>query len=76
VERQVVSVLRPNRQAMVLHCERCGARVEMLPVESAAAITGKTPRMLYRWMEEDKLHFTESPDGKVLLCAESLKTLN
>jgi hypothetical protein len=74
VERHEVSVLRPNRQAIILHCEGCGTKVEMLSVESAATITGRTPRMLYRWMEEDKLHFKESPDGRILLCAKSLKT--
>ncbi len=48
----------------------------MFPVDTAAALTGSTPRMLYRWMEEEKLHFIESPDGMVLLCAESFKTLS
>jgi hypothetical protein len=47
----------------------------MLPVETAAAVTGFTPRMLYRWVEQETLHFIESPDGTVLLCAESFKTL-
>jgi hypothetical protein len=74
VERQEVSI-RPNRQGVLLHCERCGTKAVMLPVETAAAVTGITPRMLYRWMEEAKVHFIESPDGTVLLCAESFKTL-
>lgn len=48
----------------------------MLPVEAAASITGFTQRALYRWAEEDRVHFIEQPDGAVLLCSESLKTLN
>jgi hypothetical protein len=75
VERHAVSILRPNREGILLHCEKCGTKAVMLPVETAAAITGTTPRMLYRWMEEEKLHFIESTDGTVLLCAESFKTL-
>jgi hypothetical protein len=47
----------------------------MLPVATAAAVTGFTPRMLYRWVEQETLHFIESTDGTVLLCAESFKTL-
>jgi hypothetical protein len=76
VERREISVVRPNRQTMVLPCDRCGAEVEMVPVETAVAMTGMTPRMLYRGMEEKKLHFIESVEGKVLLCTASLKAQN
>jgi len=75
VERQEVSILRPGRQGILLHCQKCGTKAVMLPVETAAAVTGITPRVLYRWLDEEKLHFIESPDGTVLLCAESFKTL-
>jgi hypothetical protein len=75
VERQEVSILRPDRNGILLHCEKCGTKVVMLPVDTAATITGTTPRMLYRWIDEEKLHFVESSDGTVLLCAESFKTL-
>jgi hypothetical protein len=74
MERQEVS-LRQDRHGILLHCEKCGTKVVMLPVETAAAITGATPRMLYRWMDEEKLHFIESSDGTALLCAESFKSL-
>jgi len=47
----------------------------MLTVEAAAAITGTTPRTIYRRMEEGKLHFVESNSGLVLVCSESCKTL-
>jgi hypothetical protein len=76
VERHEVSTLRSNREGILLHCQKCGTKVVMFPVDTAAALTGSTPRMLYRWMEEEKLHFIESPDGMVLLCAESFKTLS
>ena len=75
MERQEVSILRTDRNGILLYCEKCGAKVVMLPVDTATAVTGTTPRTLYRWIDEDKLHFVESSDGTVLLCAESLKTL-
>ena len=74
MERQEVS-LRQDRHGILLYCEKCGTKVVMLPVETAAVVTGATPRMLYRWIDEEKLHFIESPDGMVLLCAESFKLL-
>jgi hypothetical protein len=74
VEREVVSI-RSSRQGILLYCEKCGSKGVMLPVETAAAIAGVTVRVLYRWLEDEKVHFTESPDGTVLICAESFKTL-
>jgi hypothetical protein len=75
MERQDVSILQPNKNGILLHCQQCGTKAVMLPVETASTLTGITPRMLYRWLEEEKLHFIESPDGSILLCAESFKTL-
>ena len=75
VEHQEISI-RSNRNGVLLHCEKCNTKVVMLPVEAAASITGFTQRALYRWAEEDRVHFIEQPDGAVLLCSESLKTLN
>ena len=74
VEREEVSV-HANRHGVLLYCEKCSAKAVMLPVETAATITGIAPRWLYRWLEDEKLHFIEPPDGTVLLCAESLKAM-
>ena len=76
MERQEISVLRRNRQAVIQFCKQCGAKVEMLTVESACAITGMTPRMLYRSIETENVHFVESSEGMILLCSESLKGLH
>ena len=65
VERQEISVLRRNRQAVIQFCKQCGAKVEMLTVESARAITGMTPRMLYRSIEAENVHFVESSEGMI-----------
>ena len=35
-----------------------------------------TPREIYRWLDEHKLHFDESPAGQVFVCWESLKALS
>jgi hypothetical protein len=74
VEREEVSVCQ-NRHGILLYCEKCGTKAVMLPMETAASIAGITLRALYRSLEEDKLHCIELPDGTVLICAESFKTL-
>jgi hypothetical protein len=40
--------------------------------ELAAALSGVTPRTIYRWVEDEKVHFRETPAGLLLVCAESL----
>lgn len=50
----------------------CRAQTQMLRPEEAAAIAGDTTRTIYRWVEAGKLHFTESPDGWLLICLNSL----
>jgi hypothetical protein len=75
VERQEVAATRSIARGVLLHCLKCRAKAVMLPVEAAVALAGITPRTLYRWMEEEKVHFIESSDGTVLVCAQSFKTL-
>jgi hypothetical protein len=55
-------------------CEQCGKEVLLLSAESAAAAQGTSPREIYRWLDENRLHFLESPSGTVFICSESLKS--
>jgi hypothetical protein len=75
VEREVVSVLHQAAPGFTSLCIKCERDVLKLTPESAAAASGTTPREIYRWLDEKKLHFEELPDGQVFVCAESLKDL-
>lgn len=44
----------------------------MVTPDEAAAITGVTPRNIYRWIEAERLHYTEMPEGLLLICINSL----
>jgi hypothetical protein len=74
VEREEIAIHRRGRP-VTRHCEQCGPRVAMLPMEPAALLAGTSVRVLYRWLEEGKLHFFESPDGTTLVCVASVKAL-
>jgi hypothetical protein len=52
------------------HCPRCSAG--MLMLERAARLSRCTPRQLYRWVEEGRLHFCELADGGVAICGQTL----
>ena len=68
-ERVVIS---HRRHAALAWCAACRAQTRRLRPEEAAAIAAVTPRTIYRWVEAGKLHFTESPDGGLLICLDSL----
>lgn len=53
-------------------CEACAHQVKMITPEEAAAFSGVTPRTVYRWIEAEKLHFTETAEGLLMICIKSL----
>jgi hypothetical protein len=65
-------IIHRRQQAALVWCAACRAQTLMLNPEEAAAIAAVTPRTIYRWVEAGKLHFTESPEGKLLVCLDSL----
>jgi predicted site-specific integrase-resolvase len=46
--------------------------VEIITPEQAATLLQVTPRVVYRWVEAQLLHFTEESDGRVLICRDSI----
>ena len=73
VEQDEIILVRRRRGAVRMWCSECQAYVAMLPVEDASALAGATPRTIYRWTENGRLHFAET--GLLLICAPSLTTL-
>ena len=63
-------IIHRRHQAAPAWCAACRAQTQMLNPEEAAAIAAVTPRTIYRWVEAGKLHFTESPEGKLLVCLD------
>lgn len=72
VETQRVVVIRQNRSVVPVWCAACAQHVTMLSAEEAAAATGLTRRTIYALVEAKKIHFTETPDGVLFVCFNSL----
>lgn len=53
-------------------CEACAGTSRMLTVEEAAAVARSTSRDIYRRVEANQIHFTETPEGSLLICLNSL----
>ena len=72
IQRRELAVTRGGQSAVTERCRVCDREVNMVPVEIAAKAVGVSPRTLYRWIEQGKVHFRELSDGAVLVCEESL----
>jgi hypothetical protein len=55
-----------------IRCNTCDATVQGLKPEEAAMVIGISARSIYRWIESGALHFTESAEGLLLICYNSL----
>lgn len=65
-------MLVSSRKSPVIWCEACAALVRMLTVDEAAALTGASSRAIYRRVENGALHFAETPEGRLLICLNSI----
>jgi excisionase family DNA binding protein len=44
----------------------------MIAPDEAATLAGISSRTVYRWVETQSIHFTETHDGLLLICLDSL----
>lgn len=68
-------MLMGRRHVSVLAwCAACAEKVQMVTPAEAALLGHVSQRTIYRWIEAEKLHFTETPEGLLMICINSLQT--
>jgi hypothetical protein len=67
------TTMRPGPNATIVWCDQCEAEVLMLSPIQAAALAHTTTRNIYRRVEANAIHFRETEDGGLLVCAVSLR---
>ena len=72
VERDQVLVIKRLEGRASSVCAACGNQSRMVTVDEAATLARLSARTIYRRVEECRLHFAETPDGRLLICANSL----
>jgi hypothetical protein len=72
VETERVLIVRRGQGFVRGWCEACAAQVKMASAGEAASVAGVSQRTIYRWVETEKLHFSETPEGWLLICLNSL----
>jgi hypothetical protein len=53
-------------------CAACGAQVEMVTVDQAAILAHVDARTIFRRVEAETLHFSETAEGSLRICPNSL----
>ena len=61
-----------NRRPRTVWCRNCSRQVEMLSVDDAAILARVSSRTIFRWAESGVVHSTETPEGLLLICLNSL----
>jgi len=65
-------VISRCKLSVVSWCYECGHRTTMITVDEASTVAGVSSRTIYRWAEAEKLHFTETSEGRLLICCDSI----
>lgn len=71
IETESLLILR-GRTSLRAWCQQCGEEAEMIPLEGVGVISNLPAPELEAWIESDDLHRSQSPDGKTLICLNSL----
>ncbi len=61
-----------SRPLVTAWCAACQCRVRLLSPEAAASVAGISTRAMYRLIEARRIHFTETDDGQLQVCLDSL----
>ena len=72
IETDRLIVLSRGKNSVTSWCRYCNRRVRMITVDEAATLAGVSSRTVYRWADDEKLHFTETSEGHLLICHESI----
>jgi hypothetical protein len=72
-EMQVeIEIRGRTRRLAPVWCGECGAAVALVPPDVAALVAEVNARTVFGWVEAGRVHFTETPDGALLVCLNSL----
>jgi hypothetical protein len=76
VETQEQVVMRRAGREAVAWCVGCAEPARWLTLDKAMALIGASSREIHRRLEAGQVHFTETPEGFVLVCMNSLLKSN
>ena len=67
---RVTVISKPTR--MIGWCAACRKKVDWVTVDEAARLSDASTRSIFRMVEDGQFHFSETQEGILLLCSNSL----
>ena len=67
------TTVRKHAPTIFARCDVCGIDTQMFAPEEFARLQDTTERIIYRRIENGDFHFTETENGALLVCGNSLK---
>lgn len=72
VKKHEILVVRKLKNAETAWCAQCSQMVFMVSVEQAAVLAETSMRKIFHQIEDGTVHHSETPDGRLLVCINSL----
>jgi hypothetical protein len=73
IETHQMWVVTRADKSLVICCASCvGGSSLMVAPEEAAVLVGVNPRLVYRCVEAEMIHYLETPAGALLVCVDSV----
>ncbi|HEX8998625.1 MAG TPA: hypothetical protein VGB07_01925 [Blastocatellia bacterium] len=76
IETHELLIIRRKGHAVRPLCQECGETETMATPDEAALLIGDSLRTVFRWIESGTIHFTETADGGLYICTNSLPQAN
>jgi hypothetical protein len=73
IETHSLTVLQMRDRASRHWCAACGAETLMATAMQAARAFSITQRTIFRLVENNRIHFVETPEGQMMICLDSLQ---
>ena len=72
IETEQVWIIKQSRQAAPAWCPQCAATTWMIAPQQAALVSEQSLPVIRRQVADGQLHFTETEEGQLLICLNSL----
>lgn len=73
-EKRRVVIINRSYLSPQKTCDRCPEPSGMITPDETAALCNVSTRTVYRWLETGAIHFSETAEGMLLICLNSLAT--
>lgn len=70
LEKHEFKLVRFNQETM-LFCQSCKRETRHLPIAQTAKMLAVSEKAVFRLAESEKIHSTETAEGKLLICVDS-----